>query len=144
MRMRQAGDEGRPAVLRERRMKLGLSIGAAFAAMLWLGLSGAQAQKPVKLLLVLVGSAGVHDVEKTPPYLEEAIRKVGGIEVTKLAPPVGKQGDGAHLAKLAAIRPGDADVIAFYTVGQRLAPEQEAALTNFVEQGGGLVAIHGA
>jgi type 1 glutamine amidotransferase len=102
-----------------------------------------QAQRPVKVLLVLVGG-GPHDIEKNPPHLENALRAAGGVEVTKLAPPPGMQGSGAHLAKLAEIKPGDYDVIAFYTVGQTLSPEQEKALQTFVEQGGGIVAIHGA
>jgi type 1 glutamine amidotransferase len=119
------------------------------ALILIIGLLGAvlvgpaAAQKPVKVLLVLVGG-GPHDIEKNPPHLEKAIQTAGGMEVTKLAPPAGQQGNAAHLAKLAEIKPGDYDVIAFYTVGQRLSPEQETALQSFVEGGGGVVAIHGA
>ncbi len=93
--------------------------------------------------MVLVGG-GPHDVEKNPPYLEKALRAAGGVEVSRLAPPPGQQGNAEHLAKLAELKPGDYDVLVFYTVGQRLSPEQERALQTFVEQGGGLVAIHGA
>jgi type 1 glutamine amidotransferase len=102
----------------------------------------AAAQRPVRLLLVLVGG-GPHDIEKNPPHLE-AVLKANGVEVTKLAPPPGIQSSGAHLAKLAELKPGDYDVLAFYTVGQALGPEQEKALQAFVEQGGGIVALHGA
>jgi type 1 glutamine amidotransferase len=102
----------------------------------------AAAQRPVRLLMVLVGG-GPHDIEKNPPHLE-AVLKANGVEVTKLAPPPGMQSNGAHLAKLAELKPGEYDVVAFYTVGQSLSPEQEKALQAFVEQGGGIVAIHGA
>jgi len=115
------------------------------AAGLSLGVLGgaARAQAPLKVLLVLVGG-GPHDIEKNPPFLEKALQSAGGVEVTRLAPPAGQQGSGAHLAKLAELKPGDADVVVFYTVGQSLNPQQEAALQGFVEAGGGVVAIHGA
>ncbi len=105
------------------------------------GASGAEA--PIRVLLVLAGG-GPHDVEKNPPLLEAALKADGGFQVTRLAPPEGRQADGAHLAKLAEIKPGDYDVLAFYTVGQNLTPEAESALKRFVEAGGGLVAMHGA
>jgi type 1 glutamine amidotransferase len=110
---------------------------------LGMGARSAAAQAPVRVLLVLVGG-GPHDVEKNPPYLEKALQTAGGFQVTRLAPPVGQQTDGAHLAKLADIKPGDYDVLAFYTAGQNLTPEAETALKGFVEAGGGLVGIHGA
>ena len=59
-----------------------------------------------------------------------------------LAPPKGKPGDGAHLAKLAEVKRADYDVLVFYTVGNKLDAEQEKALQTFVEEGGGLIA-HG-
>jgi type 1 glutamine amidotransferase len=121
-----------------------LSAVLAAGALALAALGGiAQAQKPVRVLLVLVGG-GPHDVEKNPPYLEKAVEAAGGIELTKLAPPPGQQGNAEHLARLADLKPGDYDVLAFYTVGQRLSPEQETALEAFVESGGGVVAIHGA
>jgi len=70
--------------------------------------------------------------------------KAAGIQVTKLAPPAGQPTSGAHLSKLADLKPGAYDVAVFYTVGQALNPQQEAALQAFVESGGGIVAIHGA
>src|SRR5947207_6511304 len=103
-----------------RALALLAALGAAFAG------AGACAAAPLKVLMVLVGG-GPHDVEKNPPYLEKAL-KAAGAEVTKLAPPEGQQGNGAHLAKLADLNPGQCDVLVFYTVGQSLNPEQESAL----------------
>lgn len=113
---------------------------------LGLGTSAARAvsaQAPIRVLLVLAGG-GSHDVEKNPPFLEKALETAGGFQITRLAPPMGKQNDGAHLAKLADLKPGDYDVLVFYTVGQNLTPEMETALKNFVEAGGGIVGTHGA
>lgn len=104
---------------------------------------GAAQDKPVRALFVLVGSGG-HDVEKNCPPLLERIKQVGGIEVTLLAPPKGKPGDGAHLAKLAEVKRADYDVLVFYTVGNKLEGDAEKAVQAFVEDGGGLVALHGA
>lgn len=106
----------------------------------------AGAQKPVRVLMILVGSTGAdsaHNIVTNPPHLEKAFAAAGGIELTRLQPEPG-QGGGAHLAKLAALKPGDHDVLLFYTVGQDLTPEQEGALRGFVEAGGGIVALHGA
>lgn len=99
-------------------------------------------EKPVRALFVLVGAGG-HDVEKNTPPLLKALEKVDGLKVALLAPPKGKPGDGSHLAKLADIKRADYDVLVFYTVGNSLKPEQEKALQSFVEEGGGIVAIHG-
>jgi hypothetical protein len=52
--------------------------------------------------------------------------------------------DPAHLAKLADIKHSDYDVLLFYTSGYNLNDAQERALERFVEDGGGIVAIHGA
>ncbi len=108
------------------------------------GLPAAQAgDKPVRALFVLAGSGG-HNIEVNTPPLFKMIEQVGGIKVTLLAPPKGKPGDTAHIAKLAELKPGDIDVLVFYTVGGKLEPAAEQALQKFVEAGGGLVAIHGA
>ncbi len=120
------------------------SLALVLLAALW-ALSGALAgdARPVRALFVLVGAGG-HNVEVNTPPLLGTIDKVGGIKVTLLAPPKGKPGDGAHLVKLAEVKRSDYDVLVFYTVGNKLAPEAEQALLKFVEEGGGLVAIHGA
>jgi type 1 glutamine amidotransferase len=99
--------------------------------------------KPVRALFVLAGSGG-HNIEVNTPPLFKTIDRVGGIQATLLAPPKGKPGDTAHVAKLAELKPGDYDVLVFYTVGGKLDKEAEQALQKFVEAGGGLVAIHGA
>jgi type 1 glutamine amidotransferase len=110
----------------------------------FLAVSPAVAQdKPVRALFVLVGAGG-HNVEVNTPPLLDVIKQVGGIEVTLLAPPKGKPGDGAHLTKLSEVKRADYDVLVFYTVGNKLEPEQEKALEKFVEEGGGIVALHGA
>ena len=114
-----------------------------FALAITASAGAAADDKPVRALFVLVGAGG-HDVEKNTPPLLKTIEAVGGIQVTLLAPPKGKPGDGAHLAKLAEVKRADYDVLVFYTVGNRLDAEQEKALQTFVEEGGGLIAIHGA
>jgi type 1 glutamine amidotransferase len=117
-----------------------LALAAAACA-----LPGARAgeEKPVRALFVLVGAGG-HNVEVNTPPLLRTIDKVGGIKVSLLAPPKGKPGDGAHLAKLADIKRSEHDVLVFYTVGNKLSADAERAIQKFVEEGGGLVAIHGA
>jgi type 1 glutamine amidotransferase len=108
--------------------------------------AGARAEavgQPVRVLFVL-GSPPPHDIVKLPPILEGLLRQVGGFSVTRLEPPAGKPGDSAHIARLAELSHRDTDVVIFYTVGMELGPAQEKALQAFVEDGGGLVAIHGA
>ena len=126
-------------------MSLTRTITLVVVALLLLGAgwTGAQAGQPVRVLMVLVGG-GPHDVEKNPPHLERAIQAAGGIQVTRLGPPADQQGSGAHLARLAELKPGQYDVLLFYTVGQNLSPEQENALQAFLDAGGGMVALHGA
>lgn len=116
----------------------------ALAALLLVGLAsaGAADDKPVRALFVLVGDGG-HNVEVNVPPLLKTIDKVGGIEVKLLAPPKGKPGDGAHLVKLADLKRGDHDVLVFNTVFGKLDPAAEKAVQAFVEEGGGLVGIHG-
>jgi type 1 glutamine amidotransferase len=107
------------------------------------GVRAETAGQPVRVLFVL-GSPPAHDIVKLPPILEGVLRQVGGFSVTRLEPPAGKPGDGAHIARLAELSRRDTDVVMFYTVGLTLEPAQEQALQAFVEEGGGLVAIHGA
>jgi type 1 glutamine amidotransferase len=101
-------------------------------------------EQPVRVLLVLA-AGGSHDSRKMAPILEKALEKAGNIKVTRLEPPADKNaGDGAHLVKLADLKRSDHDVLVFYTVGNKLDQVQERALEKFVEEGGGVVAIHGA
>jgi type 1 glutamine amidotransferase len=115
---------------------------AAAVAVLVFGPAPAD-EKPVRALFVLVGAGG-HNVEVNTPPLIARIKELGGIEATLLAPPAGKPGDGAHLAKLAEVTKADYDVLVFYTVGNKLDAAQEQALQKFLDEGGGIVAIHGA
>ena len=109
------------------------------------GLPAAAADdKPVRVLFVL-GSPPYHDIRKLPPILEKVLQQVGGFQVTRLEPPADKPPDDpAHLAKLANVSRADYDVLLFYTSKYTLNELQERALEKFVEDGGGLVGIHGA
>src|SRR5882672_2642488 len=100
--------------------------------------------KPVRILFVL-GSPPFHDIRTLPPILEKVLDQVGGFQVTRLEPPKDKPpDDAAHLAKLADIKRSDYDVLLFYTSKYQLNELQERALEKFVEDGGGLVGLHGA
>jgi type 1 glutamine amidotransferase len=100
--------------------------------------------QPVRVLLVL-GSPPFHDIRTLPPILEKTMKEVGGFQVTRLEPEAGKPpSDGEHMAKLASVSRKDYDVLVFYTTGYQLNELQERALQTFVEEGGGLVALHGA
>jgi uncharacterized protein len=99
--------------------------------------------RPIRVLFVL-GGPPVHDIVKLPPILEKQLQEHGGFQVTRLQPPPGHPTDAAHLARLAQTTPRDADVLLFYTTGYSLNPEPERALEAFVNDGGGIVALHGA
>jgi type 1 glutamine amidotransferase len=100
--------------------------------------------KPVRVLFVL-GSPPYHDIRNLPPILEKVLNQVGGFKVTRLEPPQDKPpNDAEHLARLANIKRADYDVLVFYTSGYKLNEAQERALDKFVEDGGGIVGIHGA
>jgi type 1 glutamine amidotransferase len=125
-------------------MRWMMKLCVAVALVTVLGTATARADdKPVRALFVLVGAGG-HNVEVNTPPLFQTIDKVGGIKATLLAPPRGKPGDGAHLSKLGEVKKADYDVLVFYTVGNKLTEEQEKALEKFLDEGGGIVAIHGA
>jgi type 1 glutamine amidotransferase len=119
---------------------LGLAAvsGAAPAA------SAEEKAKPVRVLLVL-GSPPFHDIRTFAPVLEKVLDRVGGFQVSRLEPPADKPpNDPAHLARLADLKRSDYDVLVFYTSGYKLDEPQERALEQFVEDGGGVVALHGA
>src|SRR5262245_50758893 len=116
-----------------------LAASAALLAGFGSGSEVRAGDKPVRALFVLAGSGG-HNIEVNTPPLLKTIEKVGGIQVTLLAPPRGKPGDTAHMVKLADVKRADYDVLVFYTVGGKLEPAAEKALQTFVEEGGGLVA----
>jgi uncharacterized protein len=99
---------------------------------------------PVRVLFVL-GSPPYHDIRTLPPILEKVLDRVGGFKVTRLEPPADKPpNDPAHLKRLADVRRADYDVLLFYTSKYTLDDLQERALEQFVEDGGGVVGIHGA
>lgn len=107
-------------------------------------LAAADDDKPVRVLMVL-GSPKFHDIRAFGPLVEKVLDKVGGFKVSRLEPPADKPpNDPAHMAKLANIKRADYDVIVFYTTGYKLNETQERALEKFVEDGGGLIALHGA
>jgi type 1 glutamine amidotransferase len=104
----------------------------------------AQKAEPVRVLFVL-GSPKFHDIRGLPPILEKVLDRVRGFQVTRLEPPADKPpNDPEHMAKLANIKRADYDVLVFYTTGYKLDEVQERALEKFVEDGGGIVALHGA
>src|SRR5258708_767703 len=114
-------------------------------AALWLPrASDARKEQPVRVLLVL-GSGPPHDIRKLAPILDKLLETAGGMTVMHLEPPKDKSAsDPAHLKKLAELKRADYDVLVFYTVGHKLDDVQERALEKFVEDGGGIVALHGA
>jgi type 1 glutamine amidotransferase len=101
------------------------------------------AKRPVRVLMVL-GSPPFHDIVKLPPILEKTLDRAGGFEIKRLEPPSGKPEDEAHIAKLADLKKSDTDVVLFYTTFLKLGKPEEDALRKFVEDGGGIVALHGA
>src|SRR5437879_4555891 len=96
--------------------KLGTMALAALLAGVCLLQEAQAGDKPVRALFVLAGGGG-HNIEINTPPLFKTIEKVGGIQVTLLAPPKGKPGDTAHIVKLADVKRADYDVLVFYTVG---------------------------
>src|SRR5713101_7794035 len=106
--------------------------------------AAAEDSKPVRMLFVL-GSPPFHDIRNLPPILERALDQVGGIQITRLEPPRDRPpSDPAHMLKLAEVKRSDYDVLVFYTSKYTLNELQERALEKFVEEGGGIVGIHGA
>jgi type 1 glutamine amidotransferase len=106
--------------------------------------NAAEDTKPVRVLFVL-GSPPYHDIRTLPPILEKALKQVGGFKVTRLEPPQDKPpNDPAHMEKLAQIKRSDYDVLLFYTSQYKLNELQERALEQFLEEGGGIVGLHGA
>ena len=117
---------------------LGAVLGAALTA------AAADEAKPVRALFVL-GSPPYHDIRTLPPILEKVLDRLGGFHVTRLEPPQDKPPDDpAHLAKLRDVKRADYDVLLFYTSKYKFDDLQERAVEKFVEDGGGIVGIHGA
>jgi type 1 glutamine amidotransferase len=85
--------------------------------------------KDVRVLFVVAGHGG----ETKAPILEKLFKDMGGFELTRLP----------SLPELAKVKPGDYDVMLFYG-GPQTQELQERAIQNFVEAGGGVVALHHA
>ena len=98
---------------------------------------------PIRVLFVL-GSPPYHDIVNLPPILEARLTREGGFAVTRIEPPSGKPTDTGHLAKLATLSIDQYDVILFYLNADPLLPDQEEGLERFLNNGGGLVALHGS
>jgi type 1 glutamine amidotransferase len=103
--------------------------------------ASAQELKPVRIVLVVGG--GGHDWKAFAATFEKLCDRTGGLKVVqRLEPDKDKKNDDSHIRKLANLKREDADVIVFFTVGYKLDPVEDRALEKFVEDGGGLVAIH--
>jgi type 1 glutamine amidotransferase len=125
-------------------MKRGAVVFSILVCLLTISSSAAADEKPVRVLFVL-GSPPYHDIRNLPPILEKVLDRIGGFRVTRLEPPADKKpDDDAHMARLANVKRADYDVLLFFTSGYKLNEAQERGLESFLEQGGGIVAIHGA
>jgi len=83
----------------------------------------------LKVLFVVAGHGG----ETKAPILDKLFAKLGGFEVTRLK----------SLPDLAKIKKADYDVVLFYG-GPAKQELQERAIQAYVEEGGGVVALHHA
>lgn len=107
---------------------------ACFLAIAFLGLASTpiaaqEAKDPVKVLFVVAGHGG----ESKAPILEKLFADMGGFQVTRLK----------ALSELAKLKKGDYDVVLFYG-GPEKQELQERAIQTYVEEGGGVVALHHA
>src|SRR5262245_35906494 len=96
----------------------------------------AQAAGPEHPLRVLVVTSAEppgkgHDPEARLPILKKLLDKLEGFQLTRLD----------ELAKLNSVKPGEYDVLLFYGGAQKN-ELQERAVQRFVNEGGGLVALH--
>lgn len=96
---------------------------------------------PVRVLFVVGGS---HDIVNLPPILQARLAQEGGFEVTRLSPPADNTRDLAHLAKISTLSRQQHDVVLTYLIAPALDPANQRALERFLEEGGGIVALHGS
>jgi len=102
-------------------------------ALLFLGFAGLYAQAPCKVLVVTgLSDSLYHHWERTTPVIADAIRQTGRCEVRMLEEP---------RAMNAAALQGYQTLLLNYN-GPRLGAQAEAAIENFVRNGGGLIAFH--
>src|SRR5262249_3278060 len=76
-----------------------------------------------------------HGGESKAPILEKLFKQLDLFDVTRL--------DEKDLPKLSQVKPGDYDVMLFYG-GPQTKEDQDRAVQNFVQEGGGLGALHHA
>jgi type 1 glutamine amidotransferase len=108
------------------------ALGLAIAWSLGLASGPTPAQDkdaPIKVLFILNG----HDPLPKAPILEKVLKEAGGFQVTRLE----------KLPQLADVKRADYDVLLFYG-GPQANEIQERALEKFLEEGGGIVALHHA
>ena len=112
------------------RRTLLLALATAVTLSLPAAPSGAaDKDEPIRVLFVLNG----HDYKPKAPILEKALKDTPGFQVTKLE----------DLKKLADVKRTDYNVLLFY--GSPQSNElQDRAVEKFVEEGGGVVALHHA
>lgn len=85
----------------------------------------------IRVLFVVAGHGG----DSKSPILEKLLADLGGFKVTVL-----REKD---LPKLAKVKAADYDVMLFYG-GPQTKEDQERAIETFVDEGGGVVALHHA
>src|SRR5262249_43517367 len=103
----------------------------SFVALAMLGGSSVTAQKDKKTRVLFVVAG--HDGEKKAPILDKLFQQLDLFEVTRL--------NEKDLPKLAQVKQGEYDVLLFYG-GPQTKEDQERAIENFVDEGGGVVALH--
>ncbi|MFN4261988.1 MAG: ThuA domain-containing protein [Gemmataceae bacterium] len=89
----------------------------------------AEPDKPLRVLFIVAGHGG----EQKAPILDKLFDELGGFQVTRLK----------QLPDLAQVKRADYDVLLFYG-GPQANELQERAIEQFVDEGGGVVALHHA
>jgi type 1 glutamine amidotransferase len=108
-----------------------LVLATTLAAVLVAAPAGAaDKDEPIRVLFVLNG----HDYKPKAPILEKVLKDTPGFQATKLE----------DLKKLGDVKRADYDVLLFYGSPQAKEELQDRAVEKFVEEGGGVVALHHA
>jgi type 1 glutamine amidotransferase len=105
-----------------------LGLAAAFAVTL--PSAAADKDEPIRVLFVLNG----HDYKPKAPILQKVLKDTPGFQVTSLE----------DLKKLGDVKRTDYDVLLFYGSPASKDELQDRAVEKFVEDGGGVVALHHA
>jgi type 1 glutamine amidotransferase len=108
-----------------------LTLATTLAVVLGAAPTGAaDKDEPIRVLFVLNG----HDYKPKAPILEKVLKDTPGFQATKLE----------DLKKLADVKRADYDVLLFYGSPQGKDELADRAIEKFVEEGGGVVALHHA